>query len=266
VSALERLHGPPHYVLHGDLKPGNILITLKGCVKLADFGSAVLMQQHVVGSSSCVTESLDLSCSSSDSRSSGSCYVHSCQEIKPKKDAVSQFRGTNEYSSPEVLNGTLSQLLSPAADLWSLACVLYAMWNTTGNYDSPFSHCEKSDMMVLQKMRNYFKCDNSTTNRSHWLFPPDSELSVRVPEEWKSTIIDMLHPFPQERLGMTDHAIISDDRGSEMLSYLSLRARLLIPLAFCGNQSHLFLPETVQALQQQNEFHDGASSWSPFLI
>jgi serine/threonine protein kinase len=75
-------------VLHRDLKPGNILVTSEGAVKLLDFGTASLMAEH------------------------------------PDKAATGARMMTPRYASPEQLRG---ERITIASDIFSLGVVAYEL-------------------------------------------------------------------------------------------------------------------------------------------
>jgi serine/threonine-protein kinase len=85
-------HAHKNLVVHGDLKPGNIIVTDDGTVKLLDFGIATLL--------------------------SG--------EVDPEQPATrGAARGlTPEYASPEQLRG---EVLTTATDVYSLGVVLFEL-------------------------------------------------------------------------------------------------------------------------------------------
>ncbi|MGI9206187.1 MAG: protein kinase domain-containing protein [Woeseiaceae bacterium] len=89
-SALDYAH--QRGVIHADVKPGNIVITPTGDVKLIDFGVArVRQKQH---------------------------------ENKPRFDPAAMQSGAPAYSSMQVLTG---EDPVPADDVFSLACLLYRL-------------------------------------------------------------------------------------------------------------------------------------------
>ncbi|MHC4932283.1 MAG: serine/threonine-protein kinase, partial [Planctomycetota bacterium] len=89
ASALEAAHAGG--LVHGDVKPGNVLLTRQGTVKLADFGLSRLLT-----------------------------------EASLERSTSGQLAGTPSFLAPEVVNGTVA---TPASDIWSLGVVAYHLFN-----------------------------------------------------------------------------------------------------------------------------------------
>jgi formylglycine-generating enzyme required for sulfatase activity/predicted Ser/Thr protein kinase len=91
-DALEYAH--EHHIVHGDLKPGNIIVTDQGRVKVIDFGMAKFIAQT------------DIAPANDDP---------SANDAAPK--AITQ-----RYASPELAAGEDPE---PADDVYALACIAY---------------------------------------------------------------------------------------------------------------------------------------------
>lgn len=84
--------------------------------------------------------------------------------------------GTAEYASPEMLNNTISNVLSP--DLWSLGCIIYKFFHGK----TPFK--ANSDWLIFDNVINY-----------------RLTISKELPEEVQDIIAKLLAYNPDERLG-----------------------------------------------------------------
>ncbi|KAH8094743.1 kinase-like protein [Cristinia sonorae] len=116
TSALAYLHHPSQGVAHRDIKPGNILITESGCVKLIDFG--VSWSKEISPSSDCLWP-----------EPQGSL----CFDVS-----------TGHYRAPELLFGARDY--DPyATDLWSLGVLASEFFTALkqGNPDSGFDSDEE---------------------------------------------------------------------------------------------------------------------------
>lgn len=116
-SAVNWLHREQG-IVHCDIKPKNILMDSNGKVRLADFGSALELE---------------------DAKSA---------------DFMEIPRGTVEYSSPEILRGRQANLSNgdlQAMDYWSVGCVVYEMF--VGR--SPFHRDDGSEFLITQSILEY---------------------------------------------------------------------------------------------------------------
>lgn len=86
LMGLSYLHS--HNVIHGDVKPDNLLLSASGTVKITDFGSAVVLQPG-------------------------------------EEDILCRTTGTPAFLAPEVCSG--HNFHGKAQDLWALGVSLYAM-------------------------------------------------------------------------------------------------------------------------------------------
>lgn len=88
INAIEAIHS--HHIIHADLKPDNVLLTKKGKVLLADFGSAV-------------------------------------DEKEQSARSPSRLHGSPQYAAPEVIRAETEEI-TQSIDIWSYGCILYALW------------------------------------------------------------------------------------------------------------------------------------------
>ncbi|MBI1876109.1 MAG: protein kinase [Acidobacteria bacterium] len=114
LAALEEAHD--HGVIHRDLKPGNIMVTPKGQVKVLDFGLAKLSRSKV---------DPDLTVTATERH---------------------MMLGTLPYMSPEQLMG---QPIDARSDLWAAGVVLYEM--ATGQRPFPTSDWASSVNGILNR-------------------------------------------------------------------------------------------------------------------
>jgi formylglycine-generating enzyme required for sulfatase activity len=101
ASALDYAH--EHNVIHGDLKPGNVMITENGAAKVIDFGIARLIAQPV------------------------SALV---RRTSTRSDAITGL--TPAYASPEMLQG---EPPDPRDDVYGLACMAWEMLTGTHPFE-----------------------------------------------------------------------------------------------------------------------------------
>ncbi|CCW66236.1 unnamed protein product [Phytomonas sp. Hart1] len=98
-------------VVHGDLKSANILVSDRGNVKLADFGTSHITRKYAAK---------DLAHSQGRHLSSNQLPENSYDD----NNEVTKLCGTPLYMSPELIR---TQVLSHASDIWALGCIVYEM-------------------------------------------------------------------------------------------------------------------------------------------
>jgi 3-phosphoinositide dependent protein kinase-1 len=197
ISALEFIH--KRHVIHADLKPDNVLVSTSGRIKLADFGSAVELNDT-------------------------------------KLDSI-RFMGTADYASPEVVRGMTS--ISFGVDLWSLGCLLYAMWEGA----SPFH--DQSDALAIKRIVEYKGTQLQAQNLNG---------------NWETLIRDLLSPEVSNRLGMAD----CERTREGGVFYASIRDRSCLQsdeeVAFRASEPSWWTQT------RKNKLRDGAEGWSIFLL
>ncbi|KAJ1656833.1 serine/threonine protein kinase [Dispira simplex] len=113
VTAVEYLHHKG--VIHRDLKPENILLDENMHIKLTDFGTAKLVDETNVTSTS------------------------------PQRSQ--SFVGTAEYVSPELLT---DKMVDKSSDLWALGCILYQLLEGQPPFKGPNEYLTFQKILRLE--------------------------------------------------------------------------------------------------------------------
>lgn len=114
-------HAHAHLVIHRDLKPGNILVTADGQVKLLDFGIASLLEDSTETGQSSGPNSGQSTGRNANQNVSLTIHKVSGHHVAPRHDAR-VF--TADYASPEQL---AERPLATSSDVYSLGVVLYEL-------------------------------------------------------------------------------------------------------------------------------------------
>eukprot|EP00554_Chaetoceros_debilis_P011778 CAMPEP_0194128352 /NCGR_PEP_ID=MMETSP0150-20130528/61008_1 /TAXON_ID=122233 /ORGANISM="Chaetoceros debilis, Strain MM31A-1" /LENGTH=532 /DNA_ID=CAMNT_0038822335 /DNA_START=49 /DNA_END=1647 /DNA_ORIENTATION=+ len=149
LCAIEFVHS--HGIVHGDIKPCNILITSEGRIQLIDFGCAVDISIGIASPAD-----MNVVASGGNNSNSNASYSASKGATRTEEGSSSakfEFQGTADYLAPEVITGTTGNgaCISDAfgIDLWAYGCLIYFMF--VG--ESPF-HSE-SDHITFQKILSF---------------------------------------------------------------------------------------------------------------
>ncbi|NOQ81863.1 MAG: protein kinase [Methylophaga sp.] len=127
VSGLRAFHRMD--MLHQDIKPGNIMITSEGLVKIVDFGSTKI---------------------------AGIADISTPIERK-------ELLGTKNYTAPEYL---IEQPGTTQSDLFALGCIIYEMITGKLPYGDALSRA--SDQRSLRRLK-YTPISNHVSNIPHWV-------------------------------------------------------------------------------------------------
>ncbi len=177
--ALQALHGAG--VVHGDLKPGNVMFTADGVVKLVDFGVALLEGHRVVptdpgsfsGSRSGATVGEVRSSADADTVSARGQFEDLAEGTLPV------VCGTPSYMAPELLEG---QVPTPESDLWAMGVLVVEL--TTGL--KPFRGESFVDLLFDQ------------------LRSDPRRLAREVPSRWREVVRNTLSVDPRRRMSASE--------------------------------------------------------------
>jgi predicted Ser/Thr protein kinase/TolB-like protein len=191
ARALSRVHRKG--LLHRDLKPGNILVTPEGDVKVVDFGLATLFERHEASATEASTQPRG----TDNSRT-------------PSTRKESGLVGTPPYMSPEQVQG---EKLDSRSDIFSFGVVLYEM--TTGK--RPFSGRTSAELL-LEIVQGRFKAVH--------------ELVPKVPLDLDRIIQKVLAPRRADRYQTMEDLAVDlkrlrkDLESGSSLSYVDLKEAL----------------------------------------
>ena len=211
AGALARVH--PKGLIHRDLKPGNVMVTPDGELKVLDFGLAALLERP--------GESIDSSAST-------------LTTVAPDPDATREtvggqpsLAGTLPYMSPEQARG---EELDSRSDIFSLGVMLYEM--TTGK--RPFACAAPADL--LQSI-------------SRARAQPPHELVRDLPLELDRIVRKALAARPSDRYQTMDDLAVDLKRlGRELESGSSPSYGDLAGLAAARSRRRLIVPPVAGAL------------------
>jgi serine/threonine protein kinase len=265
IEGIAFLHSDDCNVIHCDIKPSNILLTDKGCIKIADFGCAI-----------------DLTTSNDTSDSS----------IKHRQLPMME-RGTAPYSAPELNHQEPNPThpVTPAVDLWSFGCILYALLH---EQQSPF---DKGSEVSTIESRKEFCNIIATGDRSKLLFGVDDASTLNNVTKDESltfndlnkVIFGLLDPCAEDRLKFSkkqksDKQDISTSHSFADKIYPNIRSNLIqinqniieirsdllppVPTWWTKNRvAQTSATSTNDTLPPDtNVLIDGASGWSAFLV
>ncbi|CAN0043269.1 unnamed protein product [Scytosiphon promiscuus] len=118
IRGLHYLH--QHGVVHGDIKPQNLLVAMDGTVKIADFGAAVMLQQ-------------------------GEASLENEDAFRMPGKLIC----TPAFTPPELFGA--STTVSPACDVWAMGVTLYQMVYGTLPFWPPSGNHTELEIMERQK-------------------------------------------------------------------------------------------------------------------
>ena len=147
-------------VVHRDLKPGNILVTTGGVVKLVDFGIAKRMARH--------------------------------GDAPSPATATAQRALTPEYASPEQVRG---EPVGPASDIYALGVVLYRLLTRA----SPYGGATTDDYALARAICETEPSPPSRTLPRNGADPALRALRRRLEGDLDAVVLMALRKEPQRR-------------------------------------------------------------------
>ena len=118
----------PDYIIHRDIKPQNIIFTVSGKPKIADFGLSRLLKNK---------------------------FIISNKKRLPKNNDLSKYVGSNKYMAPEIRFG---KLYNHKIDIWSLGIIFYELFENT-RYENNFIWI-KTPTKIKNIITNFMLCED----------------------------------------------------------------------------------------------------------
>ena len=118
----------PDYIIHRDIKPQNIIFTVSGKPKIADFGLSRLLKNKLIISN---------------------------KKRLPKNNDLSEYVGSNRYMAPEIRFG---KIYNHKIDIWSLGIIFYELFENT-RYENNFIWI-KTPTKIKNIITNFMLCED----------------------------------------------------------------------------------------------------------
>ena len=129
LRGINYLHSrKPDYIIHRDIKPQNIIFTVSGKPKIADFGLSRLLKNK---------------------------FIISNKKRLPKNNDLSEYVGSNRYMAPEIRFG---KLYNHKIDIWSLGIIFYELFENT-RYENNFIWI-KTPTKIKNIIINFMLCED----------------------------------------------------------------------------------------------------------
>ena len=166
-------------IVHGDVKPGNILVTQDEVVKLCDFGLALT---DAGGSSPSAGSRTDESSSAGDAGETGSASGSESAGSEPEPESE-WTSGTVEYLSPEQARGRRD--VDVRSDIYSLGATLYHL--AVGKL--PFEGSDDREVLAKQILDSLYSPEVKRTVSPHMhyilekMMAKDREIRYQDPVE-----------------------------------------------------------------------------------
>ena len=129
LRGINYLHSrKPDYIIHRDIKPQNIIFTVSGKPKIADFGLSRLLKNK---------------------------FIISNKKRLPKNNDLSEYVGSNRYMAPEIRFG---KLYNHKIDIWSLGIIFYELFENT-RYENNIMWI-KTPTKIKNIITNFMLCED----------------------------------------------------------------------------------------------------------